>query len=460
LIRMTKILLVDDEKRSLEAMSRTLGMLGYQTAGVSDPRPAQDLLTKDRYDIVITDLVMPGVDGIELVEFCKRIDPDLPVIILTGYGTVKTAVDAMKKGAFDYVTKPYNVDEIDIIIKRALQQRNLRLENKMLRETLFQRFPSTHIVSEDDAMKNILWQVKTLSNTETTVLITGESGTGKEIIARNLHYSGIRRNTPFVVIDCSGLTETILESEIFGHIKGAFTGAYQNKKGYLEVAEGGTLFFDEIGELPYPLQKKLLRVVQEREFSRVGDTKILKTNIRILGATNKDLKTEVAQGRFREDLYYRLNVISLHIPPLRKRPYDIPLLAHHFIRELNVRLNKRVTCITEEVLGKMMNYAWPGNIRELKNIIEKIMNFKENETITFEDLPEEIKNVEEDKHPLSRPFKEIKREAVTRLSEDFIKGLLRLCKGNVSKAALRAEMDRGNFRKLMKRFNISAKEFR
>ncbi|MEW6376407.1 MAG: sigma-54 dependent transcriptional regulator [Thermodesulfobacteriota bacterium] len=457
---MTKILLVDDEKRALEALGRTLQMMGYQTVGVSNPNTAQDLLKKENYDILIADLIMPEVDGIGLLEFSKRINPDLPVIILTGYGTVKTAVEAMKKGAFDYVTKPYHIDEIDLTIKRALQQRNLLLENKMLRETLSQRFPFSTIITEDETMKRIFRQIETLANTDSTVLITGESGTGKELIARALHFSGTRHDAPFVIIDCGGLTETILESEIFGHVKGAFTGAYHNKKGYLEVAEGGTLFFDEIGELPYPLQKKLLRVIQEREFSKVGDTKIIKTNVRILAATNKDLKSEVAFGKFREDLYYRLNVISLHIPPLKKRIHDIPLLAYHFLREFNRRFNKQVSRITEEALSKMMNYNWPGNIRELKNTIEKIMNFKEGETITLEDLPEEIRNLKDDKHSFDRPFKDIKKEVVAHISKDYIKGLLSLHKGNVSKAALKAQMDRGNFQKLMKRFNISAKDFR
>jgi DNA-binding NtrC family response regulator len=457
---MTKILLVDDEARALEALGRTLQMMGYQTVGASDPKTAQDRLRTERYDILIADLIMPEIDGIGILEFSKKADPDLPVIILTGYGTVRSAVEAMKKGAFDYVTKPYNIDEIDLIIKRALKQRDLLLENRMLRETLSQRFPFANIVSEDDAMKHLLRQVQTLSNTDSTVLIAGESGTGKELIARALHYSGIRQNAPFVIIDCGGLTETILESEIFGHVKGAFTGAYYHKKGYMEVADGGTLFFDEIGELPFPLQKKLLRVIQEREFSKVGDTKILKTNIRILTATNKDLKTEVDLGKFREDLYYRLNVISLHLPPLRERLHDVPLLANHFTREFNVRLNKRVTRFAEEALDKMMNYPWHGNIRELKNMVEKIMNFKEDEIITLEDLPEEIRTLKDTKHSFSRPFKEIKREAVTDLSKEYIKGLLSLHKGNVSKAALKAQMDRGNFRKLMKRFSISAKEFR
>ncbi len=457
---MTKILLVDDEERSLEALSRTLQMMGHQTIGTSDPKTAQDLLRTERYDVMIADLIMPELDGIGLLDFSKKIDPDLPVIILTGYGTVKSAVDAMKKGAFDYITKPYNIDEIEVTVKRALQQRDLLLENRMLRETLSQRFPFSNIVSEDETIKGILRQVQTLSNTDSTVLITGESGTGKELIARALHYSGVRQNASFVVIDCGGLAETILESEIFGHVKGAFTGAYVHKRGYLEVADGGTLFFDEIGELPYLLQKKLLRVIQEREFSKVGDTKTHRTNIRVLTATNKDLKTEVKEGTFREDLYYRLNVISLHIPPLRERVQDIPLLANSFIREFNVRFNKRVSSITEDALSKMMSFSWPGNVRELKNSIEKIMNFKEDETITLEDLPEELKNIREGKHSFNHSFKEIKKEAVNHVSKDYIKGLLSLCRGNVTKAALKAQMDRGNFRKLMKRFSVSAKEFR
>lgn len=457
---MTKILLVDDEPRTLEALGRALRMMGYQTVGASNPKMAQDFLQTDQFDIVIVDLIMQNMDGIGLLEFSKSLNPDLPVIILTGYGTVKTAVEAMKKGAFDYVTKPYNIDEIDLIVKRALQQRDLQLENRLLRETLSRKFSLSTIISQNETMKNILRQVQTLANTDSTVLITGESGTGKELIARALHFSGARQNAPFVVIDCGGLTETILESEVFGHVKGAFTGAYYNKKGYLEMADGGSLFFDEIGELPYPLQKKLLRVIQEREFSKVGDTKVLKTNIRILVATNKDLKTEVSQGKFREDLYYRLSVVTLHIPSLRKRIHDVPLLAYNFMREFNMRFNKRVTRINEEALGKMMNYTWPGNIRELRNTIEKIMNFKKDETITLEDLKEEIWSVKESGHSLNRPFKEIKKEALTLFSKNYIKGLLSLYKGNVSKAALKAQMDRGNFGKLMKRYNISAKEFR
>ena len=457
---MAKILVVDDEARALEALGRALQMMGYETVGVTDPKAAQDLLATERYDIMIADLIMPGMDGIGILEHSKKVDPDLPVIILTGYGTVKTAVEAMRKGAFDYVTKPYNIDEIDLIIKRALQQRALLNENRLLRETLSQRFPFSAIISEDDTMKHILRQVQTLANTDSSVLITGESGTGKELVARALHYSGLRQNAPFVTVDCGGLTETILESEIFGHVKGAFTGAYASKKGYLEAADGGTLFFDEIGELPYPLQRKLLRVIQEREFTKVGDTKALKTHIRILTATNKGLKEEVESGRFREDLYYRLNVISLHIPPLRERIHDIPLLSHHFVREFNLRLNKRVTRITEEALKQMMNYGWPGNVRELKNTIEKIMNFKEDDVISSEDLSNEMKSLKEGSRTLNRSFKEMKSEAVTHLSKDYIKGLLSLCKGNVSKAALKAQMDRGNFRKLMKRYDITAKEFR
>jgi transcriptional regulator with PAS, ATPase and Fis domain len=327
-------------------------------------------------------------------------------------------------------------------------------------KTISRQFPFSNIITEDEVMKKIFRQSKTLANTESTVMITGESGTGKELIARALHQSGCRSDAPFVVIDCGGLPETILESEIFGHVKGAFTGAYCDKKGYLEVAEGGTVFFDEISELPYPLQKKLLRVIQEKEFSKVGDTWIIKANIRILAATNIDLRRHVAEGKFREDLYYRLDVVTLHIPPLRERIQDIPLLSYHFLGEFNLRLNRRVTRVTEDALSAMMNYSWPGNIRELTNIVERIMTFKENDTIGVDDLPEKIKNRGSQDQSLNRSLADIKKEAMAQLTECYIRKVLSLHGGNVSRAARMAQMDRGNFRKLMKRFNIAAADFR
>jgi DNA-binding NtrC family response regulator len=457
---MTKILLVDDEEKALAVLCRSLNMLGYEATGVSSPRAACDTIRKIGPDSVIVDLMMPEMGGLDLLGQIKSLDTDLPVIVLTGYGTVKTAVEAMKRGAFDYVTKPYNIDEIDLIIKRAIEQRALCIENKMLRERLLEQSPFSSIVTNDKGMKKLLRAVETLSTTESTVLVTGESGTGKELIAKALHYSGTRRDKPFIIIDCGGLPETILESEIFGHVKGAFTGAYTDKKGYLEIAEKGSVFFDEISELPYPLQKKLLRVIQEKEFSKVGDTKTKKANIRIIAATNRDLKTEVKEGRFREDLFYRLNVVSLRVPPLRERHQDVPLLANYYLTEFNARFKKRVIAVDDKVYGLMMAYQWPGNVRELKNAIERAVTFKEGNTLALEDLPDEIAHTDDDGADRVPPFKAFKEGTIDSMTREYVTTLLSMYKGNVSKAAARADLDRANFRKLLKRFNVSAADYR
>jgi DNA-binding NtrC family response regulator len=457
---MTKILLVDDEAKTLAVLVRSLDMLGYQAKGVLNPKVACDTIKRTPPDVVIVDLIMPEMGGLELLGEIKALDPDLPVIVLTGFGTVKTAVEAMKKGAFDYVTKPYNIDEIDLIIKRAIEQRALYIENKRLRERLLERSPFSAIVTNDREMKKLLRAVETLASTDTTVLITGESGTGKELVAKALHYSGTRRGRPFILIDCSGLPETILESEIFGHVKGAFTGAYTDKKGYLEVAEKGSVFFDEISELSYPLQKKLLRVIQEKEFSKVGDTRTKKANIRIIAATNKDLKAEVDERRFREDLFYRLNVVSLRVPPLRERRQDIPLLTNYFLTEFNARFKKRVMAVADKAYSAMTAYYWPGNVRELRNVLERTVTFKEDSTITLQDLPEEIISADSGEVNLMPAFKEFKEEKIDRMTREYITTLLAMYKGNVSKSAARADLDRANFRKLLKRFHISAADYR
>ena len=458
---MMKVLLVDDEEKALAVLCRSLNMLGYEATGVSSPRTACDTIRKLGPDSVIVDLMMPEIGGLELLEQIKTIDGDLPVIVLTGYGTVKTAVEAMKKGAFDYVTKPYNIDEIDLTIKRAVEQRALCIENKMLRKRLLGQSLFCSIVTDDRGMKKLLKAVETLSNTDSTVLVTGESGTGKELVAKALHTAGMRGDRPFIIIDCGGLPETILESEIFGHVKGAFTGAYTDKKGYLEIAERGTVFFDEISELPFPLQKKLLRVIQEKEYSKVGDTKTKKANIRIIAATNRDLRTEVREGRFREDLYYRLNVVSLRVPPLRERRGDVPLLANYFLTEFNARFKKRVIAVADEVYERMMAYPWPGNVRELRNAIERAVTFKEGNTLFVEDLPEEI-SAAGDEAATNRvlAFKEFKEGTIDTMTREYVTTLLTLHKGNVSKAAARAGLDRANFRKLLKRFQVSAADFR
>ncbi|MGD0487502.1 MAG: sigma-54 dependent transcriptional regulator [Syntrophorhabdales bacterium] len=457
---MTKVLLVDDEEKALTVLCRSLEILGYQAEGISRPGIVCDTIKKWRPDVVFVDLMMPEIHGLDLLQQIKAVEADLPVIVLTGYGTVKTAVEAMKRGAFDYVTKPYNIDEIDLIIKRAIEQRALSIENKMLRERLLEKSPFSSIVTTDKTMKKLLHAVETLSSTDSTVLITGESGTGKELIAKALHYSGTRRDCPFVLLDCSGLPDTILESEIFGHVRGSFTGAYTDKKGYLEVAEKGSVFFDEISELPYPLQKKLLRVIQEKEFSKVGDTRIKKANIRIIAATNRDLKAEVGEGRFREDLYYRLNVVSLRVPPLRERRQDIPLLTNYFLTEFNARFKKRVIAVADTAYSAMTAYQWPGNVRELRNALERAVTFKEDNTITLQDLPEEILSADSGGMNQVPAFKEFKEEKIDGMTREYITTLLAMYKGNVSKSAARADLDRANFRKLLKRFHVSAADYR
>jgi DNA-binding NtrC family response regulator len=459
-VEMTKILLVDDEEKALNVFCRSLNMLGYQATGVSRPKVVCNTIKKIAPDAVIVDLMMPEMGGLELLREIKSLYADLPVIVLTGYATVQTAVEAMKGGAFDYITKPYNIDEIDLIIRRAIEQRALCIENKMLRERLREQSPFSPIVTDDKGMKKLLKAVETLSSTESTVLVTGESGTGKELIAKALHYSGSRRERPFIIIDCGGLPETILESEIFGHVKGSFTGAYADKKGYLEVAEGGSVFIDEISELSYPLQKKLLRVIQEKEYSKVGDTKTKKANIRIIAATNKDLKVEVKEGRFREDLFYRLNVVSLRVPTLRERLQDVPLLVNYFLTEFNARFKKRIIAVAEEVYSQMMVYQWPGNVRELRNAIERAVTFKEDGAITLGDLPDEIVCSEDGGAARMPAFKEFKEETIDNMTREYVTTLLAICKGNVSKAAARADLDRANFRKLLKRFNVSAADYR
>ncbi|MGA2106066.1 MAG: sigma-54 dependent transcriptional regulator [Syntrophorhabdales bacterium] len=457
---MTKVMLVDDEEKALKVLCRSLNMLDYSTIGISDSQAAIDTIKKESPDVVIVDLIMPHLGGIELLDLIKKTTSNVPVIVLTGYGTVKTAVEAMRRGAFDYVTKPYDIDEIDLTIKRALEQRGLFLENQMLKEELLRQSPFSDIITHDTSMKRLLQEVQTLADTDSTVLITGESGTGKELIAKALHFSGSRRDKPFITVDCGALPETILESEVFGHVKGSFTGAYTDKKGYIEVAGAGSVFFDEIGELPFFLQKKLLRVAQEKEFFRVGDTKSRRADIRLITATNRDLKEEVKAGRFREDLFYRLNVISLHIPPLRTRPEDIPLLFNYFVAQFNARFKKRITKIGEDVYRRAAAYSWPGNVRELKNAVERIVALKQGNTITMDDLPDDMRCTESDAKERLPSFKDFKQEVVGNVTREYVLTLLAMFNGNVTKAAAKARIDRGNFRKLLKRLELSPTEYR
>ncbi len=385
-----KILLIDDSYEILENLSEYLISEGYEVTTASDGTSGISRIEKTFYDFVLTDLKMPGADGMEVLKYVREYSPESICIILTGYGTIRNAVEAIKNGAFDYLTKPVKLDEIDITLKRAIEYRDLKRENVNLRNQLKRKYQFKNIIGESPAMQEVFKTVEKVSDTDSTVLILGESGTGKELIARALHYNSYRREGPFVPVNCAAIPSELLESELFGHEKGAFTNAIRTRIGRFELAHGGTLFLDEIGDMNPNLQSKLLRVLQERQIERIGGVKPIKVDIRIISATHQDLKKAVLKKKFREDLYYRLNVIPIRIPPLRERKSDIPLLVHHFIHHFSKTKKKRVTGITEEALEQLMGYDWPGNVRELENMIERLVILANSETIDITDLPERV----------------------------------------------------------------------
>ncbi len=385
-----KILLIDDSTEILENLSDYLISEGYEITTASDGTTGISMMEKNCYDLILTDMKMPGADGIEVLRYAKEHSPESICIILTGYGTIKNAVEAMKNGAFDYLTKPVKLDEISLTLKRALEYRNLKRENANLRSQLRKKYQFKNIIGESPAMQEVFETVEKVADTDSTVLILGESGTGKELIARALHYHSYRKDGPFVPVNCAAIPSELLESELFGHEKGAFTSAIRTRIGRFELANGGTLFLDEIGDMNPNLQSKLLRVLQERQFERIGGVKPIKVDIRIISATHQDLKKAVLKKRFREDLYYRLNVIPIEIPPLRERRSDIPLLVHHFIHHFSRSKRKKVTGISDEAMERLMEYDWPGNVRELENMIERMVILTNNEVIDVSDLPERV----------------------------------------------------------------------
>jgi two-component system, NtrC family, response regulator len=387
---MDTILVVDDEINYLTVMETLLGDAGYEVLTAPSALEAIRIAEAADLDLVLTDMKMPKMTGIELLEQLQRLYPDLPVIIMTAFGTVEKAVSAMKKGAFDYILKPFKNDEILVTIAKALEHRHLILANRMLNQELDKKYGFPNIVGESRVMEEILALVKRVAASRATVLITGESGTGKELIARAIHQCSNRAAKSFISVNCAALTETLLESELFGHERGAFTHAVAMRKGRFELADSGTLFMDEVAEMSQGLQVKLLRVLQEMEFERVGGNRTIKVDVRVVAASNRDLKEEVEAGRFREDLFYRLNVVHLHLPPLRERQEDIPLLAAHFIKKYVQENLRDKTRITPEAVKVLMQYGWPGNIRELENVMERAVILCSNNVISPQDLPGEL----------------------------------------------------------------------
>jgi two-component system NtrC family response regulator len=381
------VLLIDDDPSLRRVIEYSLVESGYSVIPAASGEEGLALFQKGPSDAVITDITMPGMSGLEVLVKVRQTDPNIPVIVITAYGTIESAVSAMKQGAFDYITKPFNRDELRITLERALKMRRLEKENVRLRAEVIDRYRFDAIVGDSEKIREVIALAGRVAPSDATVLVTGESGTGKELLARGIHYSSGRSEGPFVAVNCAAIPENLIESELFGHVKGAFTGAVRDREGKFELADGGTLFLDEIGDLRVDLQAKILRALQERTVDRVGGVKPIDLDVRVVAATNKDLEREVREGNFREDLYYRLSVVTLQMPPLRDRKDDIPILAEHFLRKFSPGPTVR---LAPDALALLTAYGWPGNVRELENVMERASILKRGDTITREDLPEKL----------------------------------------------------------------------
>jgi len=384
-----KILVVDDETIVRESLRDWLSDVGHQVLTAENGHQALDIIEEKKPSIVIADLVMPGMDGIELLKKAKEISPTIEVIIITAYGSIPTAIAAMREGAYDYIEKPFCPEKAELLIEKLVEHQRLIEENISLHQKLEERYRFENIIAKSPKMQQVIEVIKVVAKSNATVLITGDSGTGKELVARATHSQSYRKDKPFVAVSCAALPESLLESELFGHEKGAFTGAHAQRKGKFEAANRGTLFLDEIGEMSANIQVHLLRVLEEKEFTRVGGNELVKVDVRVISATNKDIKKAVADGQFREDLYYRLNVVTIDLPPLRERKEDIPLLAQHFLKKFAVENQKEITGFSPEANDFLLNYEWPGNVRELENAIERAVILAKNPYIEVADLPQE-----------------------------------------------------------------------
>ena len=458
-----RILVVDDKENILKLFARILGD-GYELSTASDGGRAISLLAAQPFDVVVTDLRMPGADGFEVLRAVKARAPETEVVMMTAYATVTDAVEAMKQGAYDYLQKPFDPDDASLVVARALERKRLKEQAASLRREVEGVYAFHNLVGKSAKMREVYTLLEQASQLDITVLLNGETGTGKELAARAVHYHSARKERRFVPVNCGALPAELVESELFGHAKGSFTGATGMKRGLFEEAEGGTIFLDEIGELPLPVQVKLNRVLQEKELRRVGDTVGIKTNVRVIAATHRDLKAEVAAGRFREDLYYRLNVFPVVLPALRDRREDIPLLASHFLEKHALVLGRQINAIEPDAVRALTGYPWPGNVRELENAVERAVAVSRGEKIQLRDLPPDVKGTQEGAIPAEQLAKMPYREAVDlardRVTRDYLVALLRDMDGNVTQAAKRAGMARESLHRLLKRFGVRADDFK
>ena len=446
-----KILLVDDDKNLLELIHMRLEASGYDVVSVDHEKRAKEIAGREVFDIAVVDLQLVKQDGLQLMEELHKIQPEMPVIILTAHGSIESAVEAMKRGAFTYLTKPFDARELIMQVERAGERRQLAGEINRLKGLLGERFNFANIIAKSKPMRDVLDQVARIGETESNVAIYGASGTGKELIAKSIHIASPRKDFPFLAINCAAIPESLLESELFGYEKGAFTGAVKKTKGLFTRADKGTLFLDEIGDMPLSIQAKLLRVLQERTFVPLGSEEQVSVNVRIIIATNKDLKAEVKKGNFREDLFYRIHVIPVELPLLKDRKEDIPPLVEHFIRKYSEMMGKKVKAISPAVMQKLMLHDWPGNVRELENVIEFAVAMTDSDTLK-DNLVLQKKTGQEELLPL--------QDARAGFEEKYIRDLLKITGGNVSKAAELAGKYRADLYNLMKKYDISPQEFK
>lgn len=446
-----KLLIIDDDRVFCAVLKKHFAE-EYDIAAFSDPEEAVRHLRKYRFDVVLTDLSMPGMDGMEILNIVKSESFNTDVVIMTAFGRIDSAVEAMKKGAYDYITKPFTTDELALLLKNIFEKRRLFEENINLKKVIDTTYRPENIIGESEEMKEVYRFVELVSHTDATVLITGESGTGKELVARAIHFSGKRKEKRFVSVNCSAIPETLLESELFGYIRGAFSGASADKQGLFEYADGGTIFLDEIADSTLAIQAKLLRVLQEHTIRPIGGSKEIAVDVRVICATNRDLREMIRENKFREDLFYRINVVSVHLPPLRERRDDIPLLMTRF-------LNKRKK-IEPKAVEILSHYRWPGNVRELKNLAEKLVTLSDADIIRPDDLPPEMLRLPclLDGNGLS--YNGAKKKILEEFNRTIINRSLLKHDGNVTKAAEELKLDRANFQRLLRKYRISSREYK
>jgi DNA-binding NtrC family response regulator len=441
-----KILIVDDEQIVRESLTNWLKEESYQVEAAENGTQALEKIRLAPFQVVLLDLKMPGMDGLQVLTEVKKEFPDIEVIIMTAYGSVNTAVEAIKSGAYDYIVKPFDPEEVALLIKKILEHKNLILENILLRQKLEDKYEFEDLIGKSAVMQQVFDLIRNVAPTQATVLITGESGTGKELVAKAIHAISPRRYEPFIALSCGALPDTLLESELFGYEKGAFTGAAHTKKGRFEMADGGTLFLDEVGEISLKTQIDLLRVLQERSFRRLGGTELIKVDVRIISATNRDLSQAITQGIFRSDLFYRLNVVGLRLPSLRERREDIPLLAKHFLRRYAIEINKKIERLTPSALELLMEYNWPGNVRELENAIERAVVISPGHELTEKDLTFLQPSPGYVNEPSSKNLQELEKKHIHRILEEN--------RWNISKTAVDLGIDRVTLYNKIKKYGF------